>query len=85
MDRAARLVKAARRERLRVINPEVPPEAAYGDVGYYLPPLEQLDRDHMSWRWRLLKISAGIVAIFALVVIVMALGLWYLGALGFGF
>ena len=77
------LVKQAKREKLRIIfNPEVPPEPMLGDIGYVVPPLEDLDDGMMAWRWRLVK-ALGIVGAFALVIAVFSLSLWYLGALGF--
>ena len=74
------LYHAAKRERLRTFNPEIPPDAMWGDVGFVVPALDELDRDMVSWGWRMARIAAAIAASFAAAIVVLIVALWLLGA-----
>jgi hypothetical protein len=67
----------------RIFNPEVPPDAVWGDVGFVIPPIVELDRDVMAWwRRRLVRFAIGAgVAIGGMVAAaVIALFHFFLGA-----
>lgn len=78
--------KAARERdaKARPLNPEVPPELTLGDIGFVVPELDALDREVTAWLFgRFVRVAIGIIGVFVLVVIVLILLAWWLGALGF--
>lgn len=55
------------------------PDAALGDVGYFVPPLDELDRDMAWWRCRMVRIAAAIVGVFAVALIALVLFACWIG------
>lgn len=74
------LRRAARRERLRALNPEIAPDAAWGDVGYVVPPPLPREPEAPLRRW--LELGLGILATFILFGACFFLACWYFGLIG---